>query len=710
VKGDYGKIHLTNVEINSAGPIVSFRTQLAPLTLVYARNERGKTTIVENLVACLFAQRKEGMQLRRDFVGAARVTVSGISKKPAVFSSLPGRKRKIDDLIETLGWPFPPSLFDLLVVKGAELEILGQRGGLDRSYLKSLISRERLYDTIRERLPSEIGYTELKEGILIPKRRIGAYRSYEETRSRLSSLETVAEQFYNSLSRTELLAGLSRRAALQREQEQLQLAKRHSAYLLDRSTRELAAELERFDEQQAEGLADSVKEALRIKAELAEIEKDEHRREETAADLRWLEEVRRRHEQVSRSRKNGLQIGSFLAAGCALIGSLAVSFFAPNLLPVFLAVTLLAFTLALLLNFVVRRGGNPEAARQEMREIRNAFQERFGTSLSTPADFDLIKSRLDREMGKAQGIEERQNAVQAAADSLVERIRELLRAAGRLEVPESQWAALAEELKKRTRRLRIDYNLNRERLGDLGIDESDYLEKPAEASYSRRREEEIVGELDQVEATIREQQDGSRELREQLIEHIGRDTARSQNIELLAEAIEEKKREYRRQIREGLARIIAGHVLAEVLESYLELEDQQLKVTLNEPRIRDLIKKFTAGRYEAVSLEEGGLFLENETESYALEHMSSGAREQVLLALRMGLASVVCGRQSLFLILDDAFQYSDWQRREQLVLQAVQIVQSGWQVIYLTMDDDIRDRFRRAAEPLGEGIFRLIEL
>jgi uncharacterized protein YhaN len=345
-----------------------------------------------------------------------------------------------------------------------------------------------------------------------------------------------------------------------------------------------------------------------------------------------------------------------------------------------------------------------------MREIRNAFQERFGTSLSTPADFDLIKSRLDREMGKAQGIEEKQNAVQAAANSLLERIRELLRAAGRLEVPESQWAALAEELKKRTRRLRIDYNLNRERLGDLGIDESDYLEQPAEASYSRRREEEIIGELDQVEATIREQQDGSRELREQLIEHIGRDTARSQNIELLAEAIEEKKREYRRQIREGLARIIAGHVLAEILESYLELEDQQLKVTLNEPRIRDLIKKFTAGRYEAVSLEEGGLFLENETESYALEHMSSGAREQVLLALRMGLASVVCGRQSLFLILDDAFQYSDWQRREQLVLQAVQIVQSGWQVIYLTMDDDIRDRFRRAAEPLGEGIFRLIEL
>jgi uncharacterized protein YhaN len=354
--------------------------------------------------------------------------------------------------------------------------------------------------------------------------------------------------------------------------------------------------------------------------------------------------------------------------------------------------------------------GNPQSARAEIQEIKSAFEERFGTSLSTPADFALIKSRLDRELGKVQGMAEKHIAAHAALKSLHEQVRELLRAADRSGVPESQWGELSEELKTRTRQLRIDFNLARQRLGDLGIDELDYLEQAAETSYSRRREEEIVGELEQVEATIREQQDSSRELRERLIEHIGRETARSESIEVLAEAIEEKKREYRRQMRERLAEMIAGHVLAEVLESFLELEDQQLKSTLNDPRITDLIKRFTAGKYEAVSMEDGGLFVENETESYALEEMSSGAREQVLLALRMGLASVVCGRQNLFLILDDAFQYSDWQRREQLVLQAVQIVQSGWQVIYLTMDDDIRDRFCADAGALDEGMFRLIEL
>jgi uncharacterized protein YhaN len=278
------------------------------------------------------------------------------------------------------------------------------------------------------------------------------------------------------------------------------------------------------------------------------------------------------------------------------------------------------------------------------------------------------------------------------------------------EPPDSELEQLAQELKNKTRQLRIDYNLAQQRLADLGVDEVDYLEQAAAVTYSRRREEEIAGELEQLESTIRDQQDSGRELREQLIEHISRETALSESIEVVAGAIEEKKQEYRRQMRETLAQMIAGHVLNDVLESFRELEDRQLQSTLNDPRVTELIKKFSAGRYEAACLEEDGLLIENENESYPLQQMSSGAREQVLLALRMGLASVLCGRKSLFLILDDAFQYSDWQRREQLVRQAVQIVRSGWQVIYLTMDDDIRDRFLRAAEALEEGMFRLIEL
>jgi uncharacterized protein YhaN len=409
-------------------------------------------------------------------------------------------------------------------------------------------------------------------------------------------------------------------------------------------------------------------------------------------------------------KKNPFQVIFSLATGFSLLGALVSYFFLPALLPLLLIVTLLCFAVALLFTFLLQRRGNPERSRTELQEIRSAFKKRFGIPLSTAADFSLLKSRLDREMGKAQGAEEKQIRAQKTLENLKERIGQLLQMSQRIGVSQTEWERLAKELKDRTRQLRIDYNLATQQLSDLGIDEVDYLEQAVSERYTRRQEEQINGELAQLEQTIRHQQDSSRELREQLIEHIGMQKAHSQSIELLAMAIEETKQKYRQQIREALALMIAAHVLDDVLAAFRRQEDEQLKSTLNDPRITELIQTFTAGRYEAVSMAEGGLYIENEAESFPLETMSSGAREQVLMALRMGLASVVCGKQSLFLILDDAFQYSDWQRREHLVRRAVQIVRSGWQVIYLTMDDDIRDRFRRAAQILEQGTFQLLEL
>ena len=69
--------------------------------------------------------------------------------------------------------------------------------------------------------------------------------------------------------------------------------------------------------------------------------------------------------------------------------------------------------------------------------------------------------------------------------------------------------------------------------------------------------------------------------------------------------------------------------------------------------------------------------------------------EQVLLALRMGFAAKHLGQNRMFLIMDDAFQHADWQRREYLVEQAVELENSGWQILYLTMDDHIRDLFKK---------------
>ena len=57
------------------------------------------------------------------------------------------------------------------------------------------------------------------------------------------------------------------------------------------------------------------------------------------------------------------------------------------------------------------------------------------------------------------------------------------------------------------------------------------------------------------------------------------------------------------------------------------------------------------------------------------------------------------GQDALFLILDDAFQHSDWHRRERLVAEMVAVARQGWQILYFTMDDHIRDLFHQWVRP-----------
>jgi uncharacterized protein YhaN len=79
----------------------------------------------------------------------------------------------------------------------------------------------------------------------------------------------------------------------------------------------------------------------------------------------------------------------------------------------------------------------------------------------------------------------------------------------------------------------------------------------------------------------------------------------------------------------------------------------------------------------------------------------------VLLALRMGFASRLAGGRPLFMLLDDAFQHSDWGRRERLVAHVLNMVRAGWQVTYLTMDDHLRDLFDASARQALDGGYQL---
>ena len=149
--------------------------------------------------------------------------------------------------------------------------------------------------------------------------------------------------------------------------------------------------------------------------------------------------------------------------------------------------------------------------------------------------------------------------------------------------------------------------------------------------------------------------------------------------------------------------------MIQILDRIEDEEDQKIQRDINTKEVSALLQSIT-GSYQTLELIDDQIFVSDQYNQYSLSDLSTGAREQIQLALRMGIAARLTGGDPLFIILDDAFQHSDWNRRESLVKQAINMVKNGWQVTYLSMDDHIRDLFLKYGKAAIKKQFTYHEL
>ena len=98
-----------------------------------------------------------------------------------------------------------------------------------------------------------------------------------------------------------------------------------------------------------------------------------------------------------------------------------------------------------------------------------------------------------------------------------------------------------------------------------------------------------------------------------------------------------------------------------------------------------------AERYVSVIIENENFIVEDKSgRKYTLDNLSSGTQDQLLMCFRMAALTRVYAEGS-FMILDDAFIFADWQRRDRLGKLVRDFAEKGNQVIYLTSDDHTRD-------------------
>ena len=708
-------IHIQELHVRNLGPLTEVHEDFGLFNLIYGKNERGKTYLVEFLMRSLF--RAARTVLLRETDADGRLVVSGLEEEPVVFT--PDSNPKLEDYWQDGGDDMPPNMHRLLVVKGAELALAeSEPGGLNRTILKEYLSSEAVLDAIQGKISHTLKAAELKDGQIEGhnKGEIKRYRDLTDDIERLDELLYELDARYSGGERAALIEELKQTGS---QLESLERAKRHKAY-------RLAQEVIGLERDSGTTTREAIRELrgahLNHEIRRASLEAKQTRMEELGtdpADYLWLKNAVNEYEK--RSSAAGLDesrlfsslevialigaIGSIAVAGVGLfIGEVALTGLC--LFSAFLA------ALGVGLTSYLRGRQKDQALLQaadvfEVNETLKEYEERFGKRHTNLAAMKATQEQLKQAFIEYEGVRGDVRELEDALDQQEPMLRELLSRLGLDGIGFDDVGERIQELEQGVYVIEKKIQSRREAVGRLDVDPSDYLEQDPGVAYQKSHLESLEAKRYEVEQTIRTQEEGVNDLKQRICRETDDDISVEweQLIENLRTVRQEIVDEYKSQVAEILAKVI----IHEELEVMREREDENILSGLRSRHVAVPLKQVT-GRYDRATLRNDQLVVSDAYNDFPLASLSTGAQEQVLLALRIGFASRILQQDTLFMILDDAFQHADWERREWLLDEVVELGQQGWQIIYLTMDDHLRDRFGERGEQVFGEEFRAINL
>jgi len=287
-----------------------------------------------------------------------------------------------------------------------------------------------------------------------------------------------------------------------------------------------------------------------------------------------------------------------------------------------------------------------------------------------------------------------------------------------------EWQSKLISLQEKRKKLDSEIHSAEIELSRLNVEEDQYIDSPIYVSDiapngEKRPDNKIILSYDPGKRrTIEESLSDKRiemQLMEDTLQELKQKICGSTNSDInmdwedLIEKLADKRTEKVNLYKQVTAEIISHIYLNETLDEFRAIENEKIDESLASEIVGKSLYS-TTGHYERIDREGGDFYISDNFGRYKLSDLSTGAREQALLGLRIGFASKLLNENSLFLILDDAFQHSDWNRREMLVDFMGNLARKNWQIIYFTMDDHIKSLFNQRMKPQFEDAYRLIEL
>ena len=307
-------------------------------------------------------------------------------------------------------------------------------------------------------------------------------------------------------------------------------------------------------------------------------------------------------------------------------------------------------------------------------------------------------SELEENLQKLKSLEEEKRRIEALLKRNEEELKEV---SGQISeeffnlihdrVEEDDWENKLKELIRRNVSLTKEIDTLSGELTGLGVNPVLYVENDPGIAYDAIRLSDIEREIQELEDRLKALEEENRAFKGDLAQLV--DASINDDWNTIIEKLYEKQKDTLEQLKEKEASILAGILVHQTIDEFQGKEDERLQATINSPDFSRTLFHIT-GRYDKLIPYGDQIMIGSDMGDFDMRDLSTGTKEQVLFALRVSLAKKILN-DSAFFIFDDAFQHSDYDRRPKLVDQLFDLSDDGWQIIYLTMDDHIRDLFAK---------------
>lgn len=705
-------VKIDRISVKNLGPIKSFVAKFGLLNLIYSRNEKGKTFLTEFIIRSLFKNISRWSYLREG--GRGKIIVSGLEDDAVEFS--PSSQKKLENYWEGDEKELSPSMAKLLVVKGGEAGIENSEEGISKFLIKEVLSGMNILDRIDNdsNISKTVKSAEVRDNqISIPQR--GEGKQYNDIKDELSSVEELFEEIESQYTQGILKTYKIGEKALREKLELLNRAKRHKAYLISEKIKKLEKELSNIPEDELSQLETNLSLYRSKKESYDKLEEKYKDALGKSKDFGWLESALSHYKDLtSKIIKRPGKFLSFIWG--ILLGTLSISAVAIVLIlfnqEIFgIICFLIALVYALVLSLVyirkiydtLRQAGQS----QELNRIKVEFKRRTGKELTDIALLESVLKKQGEHNSQSKIIKEQLDGMNEELQDLHFSINQKIISLTGKEIQEPNWDIIVRDLKQNHGSLRNKIDDEKEKLYKLGVPETDYLGEDEGIKYSQEEYERVQKELKDIQQKIESQENKLNNLKYKVYSKTKDDPSIS--WEELIENLRQKRWEVQKELREATAKIIAGIIVHKVITKLREEEDTKIQKGLQSHTVLRPLRDLTQ-RYNRLALDGDKLIVSDEYDNFDLKDLSTGAKEQVMLALRIGFSSKLLKKDALFLILDDAFQHSDWQKREILTNQLTDIAKKGWQIIYLTMDDHIKELFDKVGKEFKAGEYKSLKL